>query len=328
VQALAERATAKNRELEVTGRLVAENGTFVQVIEGTRSVIGHLYRAIEADTRHHTLLCVLDREFDGRSYKDWTTLLPQASQLDRDAFSDRLQGPVATPDLGVNMPNNSFAALSQTRIGLSLLERLRVVPRQPRASQTVDQIFTASEAAIKRDGLGTFSLDRVAQEAKVTSAAAYRYFTSTDNLLRAMARRRQVIGYNDALEEIARTTFRSEREVAEWLVDGMVRRITRASRIHPPTFRRLYRDYNEMFLEGMWHVAEALLQAMTRGGAPSAHIGVQDLYLALAGFAASLKAAFLHEAALLHSTALRAALIGGFLGTLNAAAAERDLPRV
>ena len=323
VQQMVDQAAAKNRQLGITGRLVAEANSFVQVIEGTRSTIGALYSAIEADVRHTRVLCLLDREFEVPSYRDWHALLPQAGEQFRTEFSSNLSGPVASADFGIAMRDDSIAALSQTTNGASLLERLRIIPRQQRASQTVDQIFVASEHAIKQDGFAGFSLDRAARDANVSLQAADRYFTSTDSLLRALCRRRQVIGFNAALEEIAGMTFHSEQEIADWVVDGLILRLLRTSSIHPPTFRLLFRSYHEVFHEGLYGLAEALLAALARSGADCTHLSAEQMTLALSGFGASTKTAYLRDPALLESPAVRASLRGGILGTLGVTGAGR-----
>jgi AcrR family transcriptional regulator len=319
VHSMAAHALAKNRAIGVTGRLVADGNRFVQLIEGTRATIGRLYQAIESDSRHRDVLCLLDHEFDEPLYRDWAYLLPQPSPQDQIAFTRSLPRPLADPVPAVGLLEDGIAALTRTRHGASLLQRLKVVPRQLRAAQTVDQIFIASEAALKRHGLVEFSLDQAARAAKVTLTSAYRYFSGTENLLRAICHRRQVIAFNNALEAIARMSFRSEREVAAWVVDEVIDRLMRGSRIHPPTFRLLYRDYHDVLHDALWSIAEALLAAMLRGGMRCDDISVQQLSMALASTGGGVKNAFLRDPALIETPAIRQALIAGFLGVLGTA---------
>ncbi len=70
---LGDLAAEKNRELGVTGVLMASGGLFYQVIEGPGEIIDELYATIERDGRHTDLL-LLDSE-DGvkaRRFPDWS----------------------------------------------------------------------------------------------------------------------------------------------------------------------------------------------------------------------------------------------------------------
>jgi hypothetical protein len=73
---LGDLAADKNRELGVTGVLMASGGLFYQVIEGPGEIVDELYATIERDGRHTDLL-LLDSEdgIEDRRFPDWSMRL-------------------------------------------------------------------------------------------------------------------------------------------------------------------------------------------------------------------------------------------------------------
>jgi DNA-binding transcriptional regulator YbjK len=316
--AFIDRVRAKNRAINVTGRLLYDGERFIQVIEGRKATVGSLFEAIAADPRHRDVIRLIDRDVELPSYRDWDCLTPASDQRERAAFLGALHGRAQRRELPWQLARESFAELSSTRIGAFLLEKLRVRPTQARANETLDKLFDAAEETIRTEGLKEFTLDATARQARVSITAAYRYFTNTDAFLRAVTRRRQVIGVQAALEEFATKNFGSAREIAEWLVENMAVRTLRSQRLYPRIFMQLYRNHHDVFYEGITAFAEAVDAAMRRSGIPCEHIGVDRLVLAISGLAGATKAAFLRDPELMMEPRIQAALVGGLLGTMEA----------
>ncbi len=55
----------------ITGMLLYEDGTFLQVLEGENEVIESTYQRIAADKRHHKIMLIARFEIDHRSFHDW-----------------------------------------------------------------------------------------------------------------------------------------------------------------------------------------------------------------------------------------------------------------
>ena len=55
----------------ITGMLLYEDGTFLQVLEGENDVIESTYQRIAADKRHHKIMLIARFEIDHRSFHDW-----------------------------------------------------------------------------------------------------------------------------------------------------------------------------------------------------------------------------------------------------------------
>lgn len=61
-----------NRQNRITGLLVYIGEHFLQVIEGTRGRIEHLYKKIESDPRHTNVLEILNQPISERSFSNWS----------------------------------------------------------------------------------------------------------------------------------------------------------------------------------------------------------------------------------------------------------------
>lgn len=74
LQALREIVKASNRNNRasgITGFLIFDGETFLQILEGVRSQVEITYRRISADPRHHNATTLLARQIDQRDFVDW-----------------------------------------------------------------------------------------------------------------------------------------------------------------------------------------------------------------------------------------------------------------
>jgi len=73
IEEIGSRATEKNRDLGLTGLLMASGGLFYQVLEGPPEEVDRIYDTILGDERHTdvSLLSSVDAVKD-RSFPDWT----------------------------------------------------------------------------------------------------------------------------------------------------------------------------------------------------------------------------------------------------------------
>lgn len=95
-------AAAANAERGVTGLLLYRDLEFMQVIEGPASEIEPLFRSICRDSRHTTIIKLLDREIAEREFPDWAMQLVDA----RGALTE-----FRTFDLSGGAPDTGFRAL-------------------------------------------------------------------------------------------------------------------------------------------------------------------------------------------------------------------------
>lgn len=81
------RARVNNERLGISGLLLYDDGSFLQVLEGDQQVIEQLYETIGQDKRHHRVVSLLRREIDERHFGQWRMGFAAAN-----AFSKKLPG--------------------------------------------------------------------------------------------------------------------------------------------------------------------------------------------------------------------------------------------
>jgi len=73
---------SNNLRLNITGLLLYHEGSILQILEGEREVIYALYNKIRLDRRHKSVIKLLDKNIDERSFADWSMGFKQISNHD------------------------------------------------------------------------------------------------------------------------------------------------------------------------------------------------------------------------------------------------------
>ena len=69
---LLKQSREKNRHLEVTGKLIYCEGTFIQLLEGTEQNVEDIYAAIKKDQRLVATKLITSGHAESRYFKDWS----------------------------------------------------------------------------------------------------------------------------------------------------------------------------------------------------------------------------------------------------------------
>lgn len=69
----------KNLEREVTGMLLRDGGSFMQVLEGESDKLERLFEHIQKDSRHHNIVLIMERPVSKRLFPDWSMGFRQVS---------------------------------------------------------------------------------------------------------------------------------------------------------------------------------------------------------------------------------------------------------
>jgi Sensors of blue-light using FAD len=65
-------ARAYNLANEITGILLHIDGDFLQILEGEKENVKHLFEKIKKDKRHKGILTVIESEIKSRQFPDWS----------------------------------------------------------------------------------------------------------------------------------------------------------------------------------------------------------------------------------------------------------------
>lgn len=66
-----EEAIATNLARNISGCLIYHNNSFVQILEGRKKDVLHVYEKIKADKRHHTVTLLWENHVDNRFFSEW-----------------------------------------------------------------------------------------------------------------------------------------------------------------------------------------------------------------------------------------------------------------
>jgi hypothetical protein len=72
IPALLAKARANNSSLQVTGMLLYVEGSFFQILEGSREAVDSLFTRIHTDPRHALVTRIISEPIAQRSFGDWT----------------------------------------------------------------------------------------------------------------------------------------------------------------------------------------------------------------------------------------------------------------
>ena len=61
-----------NTRLGITGILLHDSGSFLQVLEGPLTAIRELYQRIAKDDKHHSIVTILERPIPERQFPNWS----------------------------------------------------------------------------------------------------------------------------------------------------------------------------------------------------------------------------------------------------------------
>jgi Sensors of blue-light using FAD len=72
LKALLVKARANNTARGLSGLLLYEGGSFLQVLEGTKPAVNALYDLLGKDARHHRLVRVYESSIEARGFGGWS----------------------------------------------------------------------------------------------------------------------------------------------------------------------------------------------------------------------------------------------------------------
>jgi hypothetical protein len=86
LQQLLECSRARNLREDITGLLLFCDGSFMQYIEGPREPLAQVYASICRDTRHHSLIELVNEPVGAREFAGWSMACASAQLEDFDSL--------------------------------------------------------------------------------------------------------------------------------------------------------------------------------------------------------------------------------------------------
>ena len=97
IEGLLEKAQQRNREHGITGALLYCNRSFMQYIEGPSVNLAAVYKKIQADDRHHSIIELFYGVIEVREFLDWSMAY---SVVDKALFQDLTRASWIRPSEG------------------------------------------------------------------------------------------------------------------------------------------------------------------------------------------------------------------------------------
>ena len=72
LQEILRKARRYNEQHGISGLLLYADGNFLQILEGGKQQVEHLYMKISADNRHNGIIRLISQTSDTRSFPDWS----------------------------------------------------------------------------------------------------------------------------------------------------------------------------------------------------------------------------------------------------------------
>lgn len=302
---LAERAGTRNLALGITGRLLFAQGRFIQVLEGAALAPQDLYHRIRRDPRHADVTLLIDMRVGTRSYPSCGMELLTEHDLTPEQTSSvlsQVEKAAQEPAISWDSLLGSIRKLEAGRPAAAV----NTTPRQSRADVTLDRLLAAARSVLLRDGLTDASMKAVAAEANVSLNTAYRYFSSTEQIVGLMVHRWQTSRIANFAGRLAELRVDNEAQLAGEIADNVSQQYL-SNDLIPLRIRLVaLRDYHRIAYAELWAFAGLVVQTLERNGLTSADPTRQErIAMALAGIAAQAKMAALHAPDQLHGTRFR-----------------------
>lgn len=118
LKTLLSKARDDNERAGLSGMLLYAGGSFFQVLEGPARAVDAVYRRIQADPRHDSIVMLVREQIKERSFEDWTMGFYEASADDLRAIpglNDFLRVPPPAGDAHAGRARDLLAAFRSGR---------------------------------------------------------------------------------------------------------------------------------------------------------------------------------------------------------------------
>jgi AcrR family transcriptional regulator len=150
-----------------------------------------------------------------------------------------------------------------------LFVNMRAEPIQERALATVERIMVAAQQLAVKQGADAVSITNIAAIANLPQVTVYRYFSSSQAVLRMLVRLRSSQNIELFRKRMIDGQFESMDALVEKSTEAIVEMIKREGAFSGAQLnlrRRLYRDYDDIPVDELWDLADDVANTMLRSG--------------------------------------------------------------
>lgn len=118
IVALLRHARGKNSGLNITGMLLYDEGSFLQVLEGEEAVVNDLFAQIAGDDRHDSIVTIINEAIPHRQFADWSMGYAELSRSELgqiDGMNDFFEGRRCLADIDSGRAKKILDAFAKGR---------------------------------------------------------------------------------------------------------------------------------------------------------------------------------------------------------------------
>ncbi|MBN2858102.1 MAG: BLUF domain-containing protein [Candidatus Delongbacteria bacterium] len=111
-------ARKNNKAVNVTGMLLFDSGSFLQVLEGDEEELNKLFKTISKDKRHTDIVKIVNEAIPERKFKDWSmgyASLSKSELMKIDGLNDFFHGSSCLTDLDEGRAKKILIAFAEGR---------------------------------------------------------------------------------------------------------------------------------------------------------------------------------------------------------------------
>jgi hypothetical protein len=281
IDVLAARARAYNDRVDISGILFCFSDRFIQILEGPSSAVGKLYNRIRRDPRHRDVTTVQDVPIEKRAYGGWgmrRVKNEDLSETERALVFHALQVFEPQTLIGPRVPPVDGASATFMK---RIMARAQLADLPTGHSDEISSLLYAAEIILMRDlVLSDDMLDRVAQDAQVSSTLARTCFPTISDLMRTCVLRIVALEHQAFLAQMVSTRFEDKAQLAGFITDVVVNQHNRTVVSH--RFADQFAKHGDDFTrQTAWIIALAAVEATPREGWPFADLDSTTLAAAI-----------------------------------------------
>jgi hypothetical protein len=85
--AILDTSVRNNKRRDITGMIVCQESSLMQVLEGEKGAVLETFQAIQLDIRHHHIFVLIEEEIESRKFASWSMGFRQLSNADLEKFT-------------------------------------------------------------------------------------------------------------------------------------------------------------------------------------------------------------------------------------------------
>ena len=271
IERLSKKGQYERSRFGLTGILFCYSEHFIEILEGVPDAVATIYDRIKRDQRHRRVTLVQDTVISARSYDHWSVRFVNKERL------TEAERAMVLHALHVIEPRTVLAPKTgrlEDDLGMAMIRIMaHAVPAQPNdctAAETIDDLLFATELCILRSNtIAELAFETIVYDAKVTPAAAQKYFRTVDDLVRTCVLRVLALKHQKFLGIVASIDKDDPAAYASAITDFITRINSKFDGLSAEMSEHIFNVGRQFISETAWILAEGIIAQQATRQAPN-----------------------------------------------------------